>query len=120
MDIIKNKKKMMDGFNDCINHGLNVIVDNTNYTLEQRKVFIDIANKKSYKVKILFQDIPFEICNHLNNFRVEKGEKDKISIITYRKMLKYFEKPTYKEGEIIRLTKIYDFDDKTVYDYKFS
>jgi hypothetical protein len=30
-------------------------------------------------------------------------------------MLKYFEKPTYNEGEIIRLTKIYDFDDKSVY-----
>ena len=120
LDILKTKKKMMDEFNDCINHGLNTIIDNTNYTLEQRKGFIDVGKKKGYNIKIIHQDIPFEICNHLNNFRVEKGEKDKISIITYRKMLKYFEKPTSSEGEVIRLNKIYDFSDKSIYDYKFS
>jgi len=120
LDIMKTKKKMMDEFNDCINHGLNTVVDNTNYTIEQRKAFIDIGKKKGYTIKIIYQDIPFEICNHLNNFRVEKGEKDKISIITYRTMLKYFEKPTQSEGEVIRLTKIYNFTDKTIFDYKFS
>jgi len=86
----------------------------------QRKEFIEIAKKKGYKIKIIYLDIPFEICNHLNNYRVEKGEKDKINIITYRTMIKNFEEPTYTEGEIIRLNKIYNFVDKDIYNYKFT
>ena len=35
-------------------------------------------------------------------------------------MLKYFEKPTMSEGEVIRLNKIYDFNDKSIFEYKFS
>jgi len=120
LDEIKSKKKMMDLYKDYINHGFQIIIDNTNYNIKQREEFINIAKKHKYKVKIIYQNIPFEICNHLNNYRVEKGEKPKISIITYRSMLKYFEKPTYKEGEIIIFNKIYDFNDKRIYDYKFS
>jgi bifunctional polynucleotide phosphatase/kinase len=62
MDTIKNKKKMMDMFTDYINHGYQIIVDNTNTKKEQRKQFIDIAKENKYTVKIIFQDIPFEIC----------------------------------------------------------
>ena len=120
LDEIKSKKKMMDLYNDYIMHGFQIIIDNTNYNIKQREEFINIAKKNKYKVKIIHINIPFEICNHLNNYRVEKGEKSKISIITYRSMLKYFEKPTYKEGEIIVFNKIYDFNDKRIYDYKFS
>jgi len=52
LDIMKTKKKMMDEFNDCINHGLNTVVDNTNYTIDQRKVLIDKEKKKENKIKI--------------------------------------------------------------------
>jgi bifunctional polynucleotide phosphatase/kinase len=120
LDTTKNKKKMMELYNEYILHGYQIVVDNTNYNKIQRKEFIEVAKKKGYKIKIIYVNIPFEICNHLNNYRVEKGEKDKINIITYRTMLKNFEEPTYQEGEIIRLNKIYDFNDKNIYNYKFS
>ena len=120
LDITRNKKKMMELYNEYILHGYQIVVDNTNYNKSQRKEFIEVAKKKGYKIKIIYIDIPFEICNHFNNYRVEKGEKDKISIITYRTMLKNFEEPTYQEGEIVRLNKIYDFNDKNIYNYKFS
>ena len=120
MDTIKNKKKMMDMFTDYINHGYQIIVDNTNTKKEQRKKFIDIAKENKYTVKIIFQDIPFEICNHLNNYRVEQSNASKIAIVTYRTMLKYFEEPTEDEGKIIKLNKIYDFKDDNIFNFKFS
>jgi bifunctional polynucleotide phosphatase/kinase len=120
MDTIKNKKKMMDMFTDYINHGYQIIVDNTNTKKEQRKQFIDIAKENKYTVKIILQDIPFEICNHLNNYRVEQVNASKIAIVTYRTMLKYFEEPTEDEGKIIKLNKIYDFKDNNIFDFKFS
>ena len=120
MDTIKNKKKMLDMFTDYINHGYPIIVDNTNTKKEQRKQFIDIAKENKYAVKIILQDIPFEICNHLNNYRVEQGNASKIAIVTYRTMLKYFEAPTEEEGKIIKLNKIYDFKDDNVFNFKFS
>jgi bifunctional polynucleotide phosphatase/kinase len=120
LDEIKNRKKMMELYKDYIIQGNSVIVDNTNYNKKQREEFIEIAKKYNYKIKIIQQDIPFEICNHLNNYRVEKGERGKISIITYRTILKQFEEPTKDEGEIIKLNKIYDFNDDNIYNYKFS
>jgi len=120
MDTIKNKKKMLDMFTDYINHGYPIIVDNTNTKKEQRKQFIDIAKDKKYTVKIIYQDISFEICNHLNNYRVEQVNASKIAIVTYRTMLKYFEEPTEDEGKIIKLNKIYDFKDDNVFNFKFS
>jgi bifunctional polynucleotide phosphatase/kinase len=120
LDNTRNKKKMMEIYNEYILHGYQIVVDNTNYNKTQRKEFIEIAKKKGYKIKIIYLDIPFEICNHFNNYRVEKGEKEKINIITYRTMIKNFEEPTYTEGEIIRLNKIYNFVDKNIYNYKFT
>jgi hypothetical protein len=35
-------------------------------------------------------------------------------------MLKYFEDPTKDEGEIIKLNKIYDFNDENIFNFKFS
>jgi hypothetical protein len=56
----------------------------------------------------------------MNNYRIETSNKPKISIITYRTMLKYFEEPTNDEGEIIKLNKIYDFNDENIFNFKFS
>lgn len=120
LDVQKNKKKMMELFKDYVLHGFQIIIDNTNSTTNSRKEFIDIAKKYNYKIKIYYQNIPFEVCNHLNNYRVEKGERSKISIITYRTMLKYFEEPTSEEGEVIKLNKIYDFHNSDIFNYKFT
>jgi len=120
LDVIKNKKKMMVIYNDYINHGYQIVVDNTNTKKEQRKDFIEIAKKNKYKIKIVWVNLPFEVCNHMNNYRLETSTKPKISIITYRTMLKNFEEPTYHEGEIIKLNKIYDFNDENVFNFKFS
>jgi bifunctional polynucleotide phosphatase/kinase len=120
LDDIKNKKKMMELYKEYIIHGFQVIIDNTNYNIQNRKEFIDIAKQYGYKIKIIYLNIPFEICNHLNNYRVEKNKREKISIITYRTLLKNFQEPTNNEGEIIKLNKIYDFNDNDIYNYKFS
>jgi bifunctional polynucleotide phosphatase/kinase len=120
MDVIKNKKKMMEMYKDYIMNGYQIVVDNTNTKKEQRKEFIEIAEKNKYIVKIMYVNLPYEICNHLNNYRIETSNKPKISIITYRTMLKYFEKPSNDEGKIIELNKIYDFNDNNIFNYKFS
>jgi bifunctional polynucleotide phosphatase/kinase len=120
LDVTKNKKKMMELYKDYIDHGYQIVVDNTNTKKEQRKEFIEIARKNKYKVKIVWVNLPYEVCNHMNNYRIETSEKPKISIITYRTMLKHFEEPTYKEGEIIKLNKIYDFNDENIFNYKFT
>jgi bifunctional polynucleotide phosphatase/kinase len=120
LDSINNKTKMILMYKEYILHGYQIVVDNTNFNKLQRKEFIEIAKKNGYKIKIIYIDIPYEICNHFNNYRVEKGEKEKINIITYRTMLKYFEEPTNLEGEVIKLNKIYDFNDSNIYNFKFS
>ena len=120
LDVIHNKKKMMEIYKDYIINGYQIVVDNTNTKKEQRKEFIEIAKKNKYNIKIICINLPYEICNHLNNYRIETSNKPKISIITYRTMLKYFEEPTNEEGEIIKLNKIYDFNDEDIFNYKFS
>ena len=53
---------MMELYNEYILHGYQIVVDNTNYNKIQRKEFIEVAKKKGYKIRIIYFDIPFEIC----------------------------------------------------------
>jgi len=120
LDVIHNKKKMLEIYKDYIKNDYQIVVDNTNTKKEQRKEFIEIAKLNNYKIKILWVDLPYEVCNHMNNYRIETSNKPKISIITYRTMIKYFEDPTKEDGEIIKLNKIYDFKDENIFNFKFS
>ena len=58
------------------------------------------------------------VDKHIQNNNVDI--QTKISIITYRTMIKYFEEPTSEEGEVIKLNKIYDFHNSDIFNYKFT
>ena len=65
MDVIKNKKKMLEIYLDYIKDGYQIVVDNTNTKKEQRKEFIEIAQKNKYKI---LEILCIYILLHLKEF----------------------------------------------------
>jgi bifunctional polynucleotide phosphatase/kinase len=91
------------------NHkGANIIIDNTNLTRAIRKKYIDIAREHEMKIFAVWFDIDVKTCKHMNFLRAIGGGRH-VPEITYRTMLKKYEKVERTEGfdEIITIDKIF-------------
>ena len=77
-----------------LKEGYTVIVDSTNTTIEQRKVWVSIAKECNIKLGLYWVDTPKEVCMERNT----KINRLAPSIIN--KMALQFEAPTWREGYI--------------------
>ena len=113
-DELKTKNKCLKKAEEYIKNGDKIIVDNTNTTLETRKNYIEIGKKYKIPVRLLWITIPFDVAQHLNNYRsqISKGSVKIIPQIAYNVMRKNFIEPSFDEGieEIIKVNKIIDSD----------
>ena len=88
-----------------IKQNLNIIIDNTNGPKNTRNKIYDLIDSKQEYNKVLINfDFPREMCNHLNNVRMNELKVKKIPKVVYNIYYKRFEKPSDDEGTIITLT----------------
>jgi bifunctional polynucleotide phosphatase/kinase len=65
-DTLKTKEKCLKVAEEEIKKGNSVVIDNTNPSAADRKIYIDLAIKYKIKVRCFYFDIPKDICFHLN------------------------------------------------------
>ena len=99
-DKIGNKNKCLKECEKLVEEGFNIIIDNTNYDINTRKKFIDIAIKYKMKIECLHFDCKEKYANHMNHYRCQesKGKYDLVPIITYRIYNKNYTAPSINEG----------------------
>lgn len=69
LDIIKTRKKEYKTINEIINSGKNLVIDNTNPTIEERKKYIDIAQQNGYKTVGIYFRSSVDECLKRNSKR---------------------------------------------------
>jgi bifunctional polynucleotide phosphatase/kinase len=99
-DDIKSKAKCLKLTREYIEDKFSVVIDCTNVSKEERKVYIDIAKEYNIPVKCVFYDIDFEVCihnthyrSHMTDFRIKT-----IPRVVFDTMKKRFQKPVKSEG----------------------
>jgi len=98
LDSIKNRNKLDKLFLEYLKQNKNIVIDNTNYDINMRIKYINIAKKYDYKIKCIYFDIPIDVCKHNMYYRSFKYKQTIIPEIAYRKYNKNFIKPSKKEG----------------------
>lgn len=102
-DDLKSKKKVLELVEKSLAEGLSVVVDRKNEYVKSRKELLEIAEQYNIPVRILWLDIPKELAQHLNAYRLIVAKKEIPSIV----FNKYYspnyglEKPTTKESKCI-------------------
>ena len=93
LDIIKTRKKEDKTINEIINSGKNLVIDNTNSTIEERKKYIDIAQQNGYKTVGIYFRSSVDECLKRNSKR-ENNVPLKGILATAKKL----EQPSYSEN----------------------
>lgn len=88
-------QKMFKLFSVAVNSNSNVIIDNTNSSLTTRNKYYEVAS--DYKVLIIYFDFPKELCYHLNNYRTQKGLKERLPMMVYNIYYKKLDIPEINE-----------------------
>jgi bifunctional polynucleotide phosphatase/kinase len=99
-DIEKTKNNCIKKLkNTLINSNDNIIIDNTNRTIESREVWISLIKESKVNIDIncIFINIEKHICFHLNMFRKLTTNKN-IPDIVIHAYFKQLEEPDYDEG----------------------
>ena len=105
-DTLKTKAKCLKQTKEAIKNNIKKIaIDNTNVTKKSRNIYLELVKDNNYNIRCIIFDTPYDICQHNNYFRYIEHNKSLISKITYRTMMKYYEKPSKDEG----FEKIYKF-----------
>lgn len=73
LDTLKTRNREMTAFNNAIDKGCSIVVDNTNVMKSERKVYIDIANKNGYSIYGLFFQSRVKDCIARNEQREGKA-----------------------------------------------
>lgn len=74
LDTIKKRDKERTILTAILSTGVNVVIDNTNLTIEHRKRYTDMAKDYGYSVTALCIDVPAAECISIDNKR-HKSEK---------------------------------------------
>jgi predicted kinase len=92
------KTKMMKLFKESIDNNENIIIDNLNNKIEDRKKFIDEAKKKNYHIRCIVINTNLEKSYHNMFYRMYKYKGTYLPIMIYRTYAKRYVEPTKKEG----------------------
>lgn len=69
LDVIKSRKKETRLLEEAFLKNLSIVIDNTNPTIEARKLYIELAKKHGYKVVAYYFDMSIDLCKKQNSER---------------------------------------------------
>ena len=111
------KEKCLKVAGEALKAGKSVIVDNTNPSKADRKVYIDLAKKNGVPIRCLYLKVENSLAYHLNMYRQTqtKGKMRRVPEVAYRVYEKNFEHPEKSEGfdSVEELEFIPKFDSKS-------
>ena len=98
-DVLKTKAKCLKMFKQAIANGQNIIIDNTNPTVDGRAEYLSLLYDKYCKV-VIHMTVDKHLAQHLNCVRVQrgKGAVKKIPDIAFNVYFKKLQEPTLAEG----------------------
>ena len=95
LDTLRTRKKEKDALWLAINRKENIIIDNTNPTMDDRKKYIEAGKASQYEIIGCFMQSRLEECIERNNSR---NGKEKIPSIAIACTSTKLEMPSYEEG----------------------
>ena len=95
LDTLRTRKKEMDALWQAIKRKENIIIDNTNPTVSDRKKYIEAGKAYQYEIIGCFMQSKLEECIERNNSRIGKEKIPSIAITCTSNKL---EMPSYEEG----------------------
>lgn len=93
LDIMKTRKKEDKAINEIINSCKNIVIDNTNTTIEERKKYIDIAQQNGYKTVGIYFRSSIDECLKRNSQR-----RNNVPLKGILATAKKLEQPSYSEN----------------------
>ncbi|KAL4456188.1 hypothetical protein ABPG74_014149 [Tetrahymena malaccensis] len=101
-DTLKTMPKCLEAAEKAIQQKKNVVVDNTNPTVESRKDFIALAKKHKIQVRAFDLQITKDLAFHLDNQRENNKNRThfskRVGKIPIHKFFKDYQAPTEDEG----------------------
>lgn len=111
-DKLKTIDKCIKKTKEALKLKVNLIIDNTNPSALDRKKFIDLGRKYSYKITVILFELPFELIKHNNYYRYFHKNGQYIPNVAYNIFKSRYEKPKYSEhiDRIIEIDSIVNED----------
>ncbi len=95
LDALRTRKKENEALWLAINRKENIVIDNTNPTMDDRKKYIEAGKASQYEIIGCFMQSQLEECIERNNSRIGK---EKIPSIVIACTSNKLEMPSYEEG----------------------
>ena len=118
-DELKTKTKCLNQTKKYLLENKNIVIDNTNPSVEARNNYISLAKKYNYYIYCFLFDIPQELAYHNSLYRAYKNKTACIQKIVYRIYYSKYKKPKLDEGfkKIITINNNITTNDKQYYLY---
>jgi bifunctional polynucleotide phosphatase/kinase len=82
-DLLGTKDKVLKYTNKCLSEKYSVIIDRKNEYRKDRQLFVELAKIHKVPVRVIYFDVPKELCLHLNKYRALVGENPEVPTIVY-------------------------------------
>jgi len=106
-DTMKTEKKCLIETEKQLKLKKNIIIDNTNLSLEKRKIYLDLAKQYKYTCRSIVFTTSIDLCKHNNLYRYcsTNGQVKIVPKIAYNIMKGKYVEPVKEEGftEIIKM-----------------
>lgn len=99
----KQKSKMKKLVELSVKNNDNMIIDNTNPSINDRLKYYFLG----YQKLIIYFNYSKDLCNHLNNYRTQTTNKNKISKIVYNIYYKHLNIPNINETDNLYIINIF-------------
>jgi predicted kinase len=87
MDMLRTRRREHAILSACLETGQRCVIDNTNPTVEERRVYIDAAREKHFAVTGYFFDVPLATCLARNAERSGKARITETGLFSVRAKL---------------------------------
>ncbi len=95
LDMLRTRNREQHFLQTCIQTRTRFVVDNTNSTIDQRRVYIEAAKKAGYEVVGYFFDVAFEVAMQQNRSRKHTRVVPRAGVCATARKLQI---PSAKEG----------------------
>lgn len=93
LDTIKNRDKERSLFFACLAARVNIVIDNTNMSREERARFLPFAIACGYTTCVVYIDVPVEVCRERSTQRVTNERRNPIPDKAFNGMISRFQMP---------------------------
>lgn len=95
---LQSRASALKQFKSAIGRGESVVVDNTNASWKERRIWCDLAVASKVPLRCIVMGASDDLCLHLNTMRGLTGKGRKVPMVAFHVFRKRFEVPVIDEG----------------------